>query len=258
MSNNRLLALILAGAAAYVVYTTTPAPVAPPPCPGPICPPAPPPPAPPPPPPRPSPRPGPWGNEGRAPVGAKVGGPVNEDGTEIACHLPARLHQKNRGGSDGAGLCVFASMRHSGLWQNEPVFTNLFQYMWTKPGGSYPSKTDAMIDRYCKERGATKPPYLQVEGTDLEILKAASKSGRMPGVTYSFSPTRRYGGGRISHMVSLVHADDRHFVVLDNNYIGDAAYEWMTPEEFRRTYTGGRSGWSVILLTPPFPPSPWN
>lgn len=59
-----------------------------------------------------------------------------------------------------------------------------------------------------------------VEGSDLERLKLACRTGRMPGVTYAFSPTGRYGGARIAHMVNLVHADDQWFAVLDNNYPG--------------------------------------
>ncbi len=80
----------------------------------------------------------------------------------------------------------------------------------------------------------------------------------MPGVTYSFSPTKRYGGARIAHMVSLVHADDQWFCVLDNNYPGLDKYEWMSPAEFLKTYTGGGGGWAVILLDRGPPPLPWN
>src|SRR5690606_37289636 len=81
----------------------------------------------------------------------------------------------------------------------------------------------------------------------------------MPGVTYWYSPSGRYGGQRISHMVSLVHADDKHFVVLDNNYIGERSFEWLSPEEARKTFTGGRGQyWAIIPLTPGQPPAPWN
>jgi hypothetical protein len=80
----------------------------------------------------------------------------------------------------------------------------------------------------------------------------------MPAVTYSFSPSGRYGGQRIAHMVSLVHADERWFCVLDNNYIGADAYEWLSPQEFARTYAHGGQGWSVILLDPGPPPLPRN
>src|SRR5207253_8849189 len=82
------------------------------------------------------------------PPRARVAGAALEDGTEIDCDLPASLHVRNRGGSDGSGLCVFASMRHSGLWSDEPVFAALFQWMWTRPGGGYPQKVDRMVERY--------------------------------------------------------------------------------------------------------------
>jgi hypothetical protein len=113
-----------------------------------------------------------------------------------------------------------------------------------------------MIEKIAQEKGAPRPNYIQIEGGDLEILKAACKSGRMPGVTYNYSPTGRYNRQHIAHMVSLVHADDRHFVVLDNNFPGDSAYEWMSPQEFQKVWGGSRGGWAVILLdpAPPLPP----
>jgi hypothetical protein len=119
-----------------------------------------------------------------------------------------------------------------------------------------------MIAQICQEKGAPVPLYIQVEGGDLEVLQAACRTGRMPGVTYSYSPTGRYGGARISHMVSLVHADERHFVILDNNYPGSAGhedtYEWLSPQEFHKTYTGGGGGWCVVLLEASPPPPPHN
>lgn len=201
----------------------------------------------------------PWGDDSSASVEASVSGPEHPDGTRIRCELPGNFHQRNTGGSDGAGLCVFASMRHTGLWQNESAFSGLFNYMRNFPGGGYPSKVDAMLKRYCQEKNLPMPQYLQVEGSDLEILKAACRSGRMPCVTYGVSPTGRYGGRRIAHMVSLVHADDRHFVILDNNFPGEQAYEWLTPQEFLQAYTAGGGGWAIILVDPPgAPPRPWN
>lgn len=191
-------------------------------------------------------------------IAAKVGGPTAPDGTELACDLPAELHQRNTGGSDGAGLCVYASARHTGRWQNDPLFEAIFDWMKRHPGGSYPEKFDRTIRQCATELNLPVPEYIQVEGSDLEILKLACKTGRMPGVTYSFSPTGRYGGRRIAHMVSLVHADHKWFCVLDNNYPGANAYEWMTPEEFSRTYTGMGGGWSVLLLTGGPPPVPHN
>lgn len=190
-------------------------------------------------------------------IGAKVGGTLAPDGkTEIQLDLPGHLHTKNVGGSDGAGLCVFTSIQHAAQWQHVPVLSDFQSWMRKYPGGGYPEKVDQKIKQICAERKVPVPPYLQVEGKDLEILKLACKTGRMPSVTYSYSPTGRYGGARIAHMVTLSHADDAFFVVLDNNYPGVSAYEWMSPQEFLKTYAAGGQGWSVILLTcgpPPFP-----
>lgn len=190
-------------------------------------------------------------------TGATVGGPIAPDGTAAFIDMPREWHVKNKGGSDGAGLCVFASLRHAGLYQDDPVFAGLFEWMTQHPGGSYPEKTDRMIAQFCSETGLTKPRYLQVEGTDLDVLVVASKSGRVPGVTYGYSPSGRYNRKRISHMVSLVHADGTKFAVLDNNYPG--SYEWLSRSEFSRVYTDpSGQGWSVILLTPGAPPKAWN
>lgn len=192
---------------------------------------------------------------------ASVGGKVAPDGkTEIQIDLPAALHLKNVGGSDGAGLCVFTSISHSARWCNVGLLADFRDWMKKYPGGGYPTKVDQKIAQIAKEKGVTPPSYLNVEGGKeiLDVLRAACASGRMPGVTYSFSPTKRYGGQKIAHMVSLVHLDDKHACVLDNNFPGIDKYEWMSVEEFLRTFTGGRSGWAVILLDPGPPPLPWN
>lgn len=215
--------------------------------------------------PNPRPKPKPWDElatpavAGLGKFEAKVGGRVSPDGArEIHCDLPGDLHLKNVGGSDGAGLCVFTSLAHSARWQNIPVLEDFRDWMRKYPGGGYPEKVDRMIAKCCQERSQPVPEYIQIEGQDLEVLKLACRTGRMPGVTYSRSPTGRYGGGTIAHMVSLPHADDEWFCVLDNNYPGDSNYEWMTPEEFKKTYAGGGSGWSVIFLNPSPPPYPRN
>lgn len=257
MTRDKLLPLILFGVLAWLYLRGGLGPSSPDRCPGPgPCPsPVP---APVPEPPKPKPR-RPWGLSLPAPVGASVGGPKHADGTELACDLPGELHRKNTS-SKGLGNCVFTSIHHSALWQNVPALQEFPKWLIEKgiPGGGYPSKVADLIPKICKDRGYPVPDFIQVESNDLEILKRACKSGRMPGVTYAVSPTGRYGGSKIAHMVSLVHADDKHFVVLDNNYIGPDKYEWMSPQEFLKAYSGGRQGWAVILLSPPPPPPPRN
>ncbi len=192
------------------------------------------------------------------PVGAaSVGSFTAPNGKEIQCHLDEKFHLKNRGGSDGAGLCVFASLKHGSIFQHVRQTDDIFEFMFSRPGGGYPSKVDKIISLLCESKNVEIPDYLQVESRDLEILKLACKTGRMPGVTYGFSPTGRYNGQRIAHMVSLCHADDDWFGILDNNY--PRSIEWMDPATFLRVYTsGGGNGWSVIFLDPGPPPVPTN
>lgn len=200
---------------------------------------------------------------------AFVGGPKAPDGTMIQCNLPNQLHLRNKGGSDGAGLCVFTSLNHSAYFHNIRVLQDFRDYMTKFPGGGYPAKVTAYINRMCKERHEPVPEYIQVTSCDLDVLKLACRTTRMPGVTYSFSPTGRYGGGRIAHMVSLVSAgagaesgkgpDGKGWwVILDNNFPGENALEWMGETEFRRTYCAGGQGWCVVFLSPPPPPTPRN
>lgn len=202
-----------------------------------------------------------------AALAARTGGNVAPDGTELSCDLPGDLHRRNTA-SKGLGLCVFTSIHHSAVYQNVPALLEFPKYLIDKgiPGGGYPEKVAELIPRLCAERGLPEPAYVQVQGDDLEVLKLACRNGRMPSVTYCWSPTGRYNGQKIAHMVSLMHADEKHFVVCDNNYVprtdeekrAPQTYEWLTPEEFRKSYTGMGGGWAVILLSPGPPAPPRN
>jgi hypothetical protein len=188
--------------------------------------------------------------------GARVGGPVAPDKTEVQNDLPQSFHIRNRGGSDGAGLCVFASLKHSAIWQEVSALKGIFEYMFTRPGGGYPEKVERVIRDICQQKGVPVPYYIQLQGPDIEVLKLACKTGRLPSVTYGWSPSGRYNNGDVGpHMVTLLHADDNWFCVLDNNYPG--TYEWMTPAEFKRSFTR-YGGWCVIFLQPGPPPVPEN
>lgn len=200
-----------------------------------------------------------------AQMGAKVGGPVAPDGTtEIHCDLPGSQHLQNKGGSDGAGLCVFTSVDHSARWQNVPALVGFRDYMTRYPGGGWPEKLAKYIKKICAERKLPEPKYVQIENSrDLEPLKLACKTGRMVAVTYERSPTGRYGGSKIAHMVSMPHCGpglgggQEWVAILDNNYPGTERYEWMSPEEFLRV-CNPRGFWAVILLDGPPPPPPSN
>lgn len=184
-------------------------------------------------------------------------GELSPDGHPAIVDLPQELRKKNIA-SAGLGCCVFRSIDHAAHWQNMPQLNGFPEWMVQNriPGGGYPTKVDRLIPQICEDRGQPVPNYIQVENNDLDILKLACKTRRMVCITYSYSPSGRYSGQRIAHMVNLVHADDRWFAVLDNNYIEQL--EWMTPEEFLPVYHGGRTGWAIIFLDYPPPPIPTN
>lgn len=187
---------------------------------------------------------------------ASIGGRYAPDKTPIQLDLPASQMLHNTGGSDGAGLCVFTSINHAALWSHVELLEGFRDYMTKYPGGGWPQKVDQYIAKIAKEKGVPVPSYVQAEGMNsLDLLKAATSAGRMPGVTYSYSPTGRYNGQKIAHMVNLVHMDDTYACILDNNYPGDDKYEWMTIAEFQKVYA---PGWCVILLDAPPPNPPTN
>jgi hypothetical protein len=187
---------------------------------------------------------------------AKIGGDAAPDGTPVQVDMPPDLRLHNTGGRDGAGLCVFTSLNHAALWQDVEPLRDFQQWMKAKPGGGYPEKVAAMITAKCKEQGVPEPKYVQVQGNDLEPIRVALKTGRMPCVTHSFSPSGRYGGRRIAHMVNCVHDDNGYYGILDNNY--PEQLEWLTESEFQKSYTGDGGGWTVILRDPGPPPPPHN
>lgn len=195
--------------------------------------------------------------------GAKVGGTTAPDGTPIQIDLPDSEQQKNIA-SKGLGCCVFRSIDHAARWANEPSLIHFPEWMVSKgiAGGGYPGKVTDLVPKIAKDRGMPAPPFIQVEGKDLKILELAAANGIMPCVTYSRSPTGRYGGQSIAHMTNLSHCDSKWVAVLDNNYICTKEhpdmYEWMTPEEFSKAYSGTGGGWAVLILKPAPPPPPHN
>ena len=194
-------------------------------------------------------------------VGASIGGKTSPSGKEVDVDLPDAMQVANVGGSDGSGLCVFTSAMHAARWQRVEALEEFQSWMRKYPGGGWPDKLAQKIKQISVEKGLPEPKFMQAEGSAAELLpivEAALKSGRMPCVTYSFSPSGRYGGRKIAHMVNCVYLDDKHACILDNNYPGSPKYEWITRDEFGRSLTGGRSGWVCVLLDPGPPPLVWN
>lgn len=74
--------------------------------------------------------------------------------------------------------------------------------------------------------------------------------------TYSYSPSGRYGGGKIAHMVNLAGArigPDRQWCFLDNNYKDP---EWMDEDTAWKVIRGMGGAWAVIFTEPGPAPVP--
>lgn len=275
--NNRdtAIAAVLIGLAGLIYWSERRQQPPPPVCPGPNCP------APSPSPDKPRPR-RPWGEgaelivppreatatvEARlASVGAiKLGGGVCpfDNATEIQVDLPVDRRQRMRNiGSkyDGAGMCVMSSTEMAADWSGQHDLIGIRDWAAQFPGGSYPSKHAKQIAEYAKQKKITEPPYLQYEGGDPAIIKAALESGRLPCITYSGRDGVRYRGP-IAHMVTCCYYDDTFngneglACILDNNGPADELI-WMNKKEFLSRWAPGGHGWVFLWLAPPPPPPP--
>jgi hypothetical protein len=178
-----------------------------------------------------------------------VGGPTDQ----VQADLPVSLRLKNIGGTDGAGLCVFTSITHAARFQNELGLWDFQKQMSHERGGGWPSKVDAMIKKY-----SPSTQYLQYEGGDPSIIKAALQSGRMVCVTWNGYRDPHYHGQHIAHMVNCIAFSDQEVILLDNNFIGDAELLHMTPADFLTGWKDSGSGWAVVLLASAPAPIPHN
>lgn len=211
--------------------------------------------------PRRKPCPGPWCPREAltSPFTAAIGGRISPDGVPIECDYPAGRMAPNVSGTDGAGLCVFDSASRAMDWQGVRGGHDFFPWMTSKPGGGYPKKFDAMMKEYFESRQEPIPGYVQMDGTDTSFVAKALSQGKLVCCTYNFSPSGRYSGRRISHMVNVHHHDGERVAVGDNNFCGADQYEWLTAAEWERCCKDqwGRL-WAIAFDAPPPPPVPHN
>lgn len=168
-------------------------------------------------------------------------------GVRANAPIPASQHFKNEGGSDGAGLCVYASNTIDGVYQDVPELragrdSDLWKYVKGRPGGSYPEKFEKDLEAVGFETA-----WFQFEGTSdeaLAIIRHYNAQGLPVGVTMNTGALYDYQP--IHHMVSLVHIDDELVCIVDNNDPGK--YHWMPREEFARRFMDGPKGWFVVIL----------
>ena len=194
--------------------------------------------------------------------------PVSPAGVRATIDLPVSRHLRNVGGSDGAGLCVYTSTRHSADWANLATMLDFRKWAQSRPGGADPDKLDSDIHEYCRQKNIPVPAYVQHTGGDEKFLELALRTGRSVGVTYSGNDN--FYGETIAHMVNLVHLDADRAAIIDNNRPGN--WVWMSRKQFLDRWRGlnadgsaaliyerGRGfrvggGWAFVFLASPPPP----
>lgn len=178
------------------------------------------------------------------------------NGARADAPVPPTLHEKNEGGSDGKGLCVYTSMLINGRYQQVPDLTSgkgsdYWKWIKSRPGGSYPEKWAKDMAEY-ERRFGRKLPYSSYVGTDPAVLERVSKAGVPMGATMNTG--LQYNWQKIAHMISLISFKVGGFAcVVDNNFPG--AYSWMSDKEFMRRQDGGKV-WAMWWLRPAPPPAP--
>lgn len=184
---------------------------------------------------------------------------MSPDGVAIECDYPSDRMEKNLAGTDGSGLCVFASASRAMDWHGIRSGHGMLHWMTSKPGGGWPQKFDDMMREYFQEKEEQVPAYVQMDGTDFDFVQKALASGKLVCCTYNYSPSGRYSGGRISHMVNVHHHDGQRVAIGDNNFVGADQYEWLTVEEWKKCAADSRGRtWAIAFDAPAPPPPPHN
>lgn len=184
-------------------------------------------------------------------------GPVSPDGTRAAIDIPASEHIRNRGGSDGSGLCVYSSVTLAARWQNVQSMYGFRTFAEGRPGGSHPTKLASDITAYCKRNNIDQPPYVQHTGGDVAFLDLCIKTRRAACITYA--GLDGYYTTPVSHMVVLGGLDATHGCILDNNRPG--SWVWGSRSQIANRWKGRddsgrpilapfRDGWSRIFYSP--------
>lgn len=169
-------------------------------------------------------------------------------GTTASAPIPAELHTRNEGGSDGQGLCVIASILTNGRYQRVPGLeggkdSQLWREAKARPGGYHPQKLEALVDRVHPDE-----KWASYYGPDAAVLDRLSRQGYPIGATMNTGAN--YGYRRIAHMVSLLHYRSGGLAcVADNNFPGK--YSWMPAAEFDRRWVDHGAGWAWIWTRMP-------
>jgi hypothetical protein len=169
-------------------------------------------------------------------------------GTRATAPIEDKNRIQNEGGSDGAGLCVIASLVQNGQQQGVPMTAGgkdspLWRAAKRRPGGYSPGKLEALLNEIDPEE-----PWASYVGTDPEVLRKVLALGYPVGITYSWGD--KYPG-RIHHMVSGELDGSNLYMVADNNrvdpgFVDHPKHTVMTQAEGEARAIDGGTYWLFV------------
>lgn len=134
----------------------------------------------------------------------------------------------------GEGSCVHASMVMLMHWQGKHELADWWQN--TYDGGE-------MAENLAQKLEAAGVRFGETRVGDVAFLEWACRTRRGAAVSISSN-----------HMVCLVHLDDEHAGILDNNDI--TQLQWYSREDFLQRWQGSYHRWAVTPVYNPPPPKP--
>lgn len=168
----------------------------------------------------------------------------DDAGRSLNAPIPREYHILNEGGSDGAGLCVIASLVINGAAQGVADFhrlkdSRLWRAAKARPGGYSPEKLAALLKELYPGL-----EWASIETDDPELIRKYSRAGYA--VANTMNTGRQYGYMPIHHFVSTSHADASISCFIDNNDPG--VWHWMPAAEQNRRFPDGGTGWLFVWL----------
>ena len=149
-------------------------------------------------------------------------------------NVPASMRQRNWIGNQGYGSCTHAALITLLRWNGRDKVANIWGR--THGNGESPWSLAKQLD-YSGVR------YAYVTNGDVTFLEWAISTRRGCNITVK--------GGR--HMVTLVHLDETHAAILDNNKTG--SFIWM-PRNTLISEWKSSMGWAITPCYSPAAPLP--
>lgn len=162
---------------------------------------------------------------------------AGELGPAAGLEIPAEMVVRNRGGSDGSGIPVSASLEtvaiKQGVWQLAG-FTN---FCAERPGGQWPEKVNGQLDAYTK--GTVSLTWGESkDGCWRRFVAEEVKQGKLP-VLMVCAKLQGYGGNSVAHAVIvtdcswIIPVGDYVLKYVDCNFPGKQFVTWAAelPDE---------------------------